>query len=66
MLTSNEREDRLILKAGASGGEYLQQINKYNLSELTPQEYTNFVRAVIAKWFEIKAAEEKLDDEIPF
>tara|TARA_R110000765_G_scaffold118888_6_gene213476 strand:+ start:1112 stop:1312 length:201 start_codon:yes stop_codon:yes gene_type:complete len=66
MSSTDDRENQLVLRAGASGGKYLQQINKFNLSELSKEEYTNFIKTILAKWAEIKIAEEKLDDEIPF
>jgi len=66
MIDANEREDELIRLAGKSGGQYLEQIDLYDLRQLTQEQWTNFIRSVISKWYEVKAAEEALDDEIPF
>ena len=63
---ANERENTLLRQAGKSGGQYLEQINSYDLRQLTQEQWTNFIRSVISKWAEVKAAEEALDDEIPF
>ena len=63
---ANERENTLLRQAGKSGGQYLEQIDSYDLRQLTQEQWTNFIRSVISKWYEVKAAEEALDDEIPF
>ena len=66
MIDANEREDELLRRAGKSGGQYLEQINSYDLRHLTQEQWTNFIRTIIGSWAEVKAAELVLDDEIPF
>ena len=63
---ANERENTLLRQAGKSGGQYLEQINSYDLRQLTQEQWTNFIRTIIGSWAQVKAAEEALDDEIPF
>ena len=71
MIDANERENELLRQAGKSGGQYLEQIDSYDLRHLTQEQWTNFIRTIIGSWAEVKAAEVKaaelvLDDEIPF
>lgn len=66
MIDTNEREDQLLRRAGKSGGQYLEQIDSYDLRHLTQEQWTNFIRTIIGSWAEVKAAEKALDDEIPF
>ena len=73
MSDMTERENKMLLEAGKNGGEYLDDIKKYDLRHLTKDEWTHFLRSVIGKWGELKymgdyAVGEKddLDDEIPF
>ena len=63
-----ERENRMLLEAGKNGGEYLEDIKKYDLRYLTRDEWTQFLRSVIGKWGELKylQKDDDLDDEIPF
>ena len=63
-----ERENRMLLEAGKNGGEYLDDIKKYDLRYLTRDEWTHFLRSVIGKWGELKylQKDDDLDDEIPF
>jgi len=71
MSDMTERENKMLLEAGKNGGEYLEDIKKYDLRYLTKDEWAQFLRSVIGKWGELMgdyAVGEKddLDDEIPF
>jgi len=68
MIDSTKRENKMLLEAGKNGGEYLDDIQKYDLRYLTKDEWTQFLRSVIGKWGEIKMREEDtfIEDEIPF
>ena len=69
----SERENKMLLEAGKNGGEYLDDIKKYDLRYLTKDEWAHFLRSVIGKWGELKymadhvvGYRDDLDDEIPF
>ena len=68
MIDSTKRENKMLLEAGKNGGEYLDDIQKYDLRYLNKDEWTQFLRSVIGKWGEIKMREEDtfIEDEIPF
>ena len=64
-----ELENRMLLEAGKNGGEYLEDIKKYDLRYLTKDEWTQFLRCVLGKWDELKHLKKSVwlkDDEIPF
>jgi len=69
----SERENKMLMEAGKNGGEYLDDIKKYDLRHLTKDEWAQFLRSVIGKWGELKymgdhviGYRDDLDDEIPF
>ena len=68
MIDPTKRENEMLLEAGKNGGEYLDDIQKYDLRYLTKDEWTQFLRSVIGKWGAIKMREEDtfIEDEIPF
>jgi hypothetical protein len=48
---------------GRMGGEYLQSIGVYDLSQLSPEQWEQFLKCVLGGYFE-KIAD--LNDDIPF
>ena len=54
MIDANERENELLRRAGKSGGQYLEQIDSYDLRHLTQEQWTNFIRTIIGSWAEVK------------
>ena len=63
----NELEKQAYLHGGKNGGEYLESIGKYNLAELTKEEWLTFCEC-ICKNYHSKHVErtELREDEIPF
>lgn len=47
MVDPNEQELIALDHGGATGGEYLESINKFDLSKLTSEEYRQFIRCVV-------------------
>ena len=69
MIDPTKRENEMLLEAGKNGGEYLDEIQKYDLRYLTKDEWLQFLRSVVGKWGEILVREEEdpfIEDEIPF
>ena len=69
MIEPTKRENEMLLEAGKNGGEYLDEIQKYDLRYLTKDEWLQFLRSVVGKWGEILVREEEdpfIEDEIPF
>ena len=69
MIDPTKRENEMLLEAGKNGGEYLDEIQKYDLRYLTKDEWLQFLRSVVGKWGEIRVREEEdpfIEDEIPF
>ena len=69
MIDPTKRENEMLLEAGKNGGEYLDEIQKYELRYLTKDEWLQFLRSVVGKWGEILVREEEdpfIEDEIPF
>ena len=68
MSDMTQRENKMLLEAGKNGGEYLEDIKKYDLRHLTKDEWTQFLRCVIGKFGELKylQKDDDLDEEIPF
>lgn len=52
MVDPTEAEQDAMLKAGQAGGEYLDSIDKFDLSKLTHGEYMTFVEAVITTYLD--------------
>ena len=69
MIDPTKRENEMLLEAGKNGGEYLDEIQKYDLRYLTKDEWLQFLRSVVGRWGEILVREEEdpfIEDEIPF
>ena len=69
MIDPTKRENEMLLEAGKNGGEYLDEIQKYDLRYLTKDEWLQFLRSVVGKWGEILVREEEdpfIEYEIPF
>ena len=69
MIDPTKRENEMLLEAGKNGGEYLDEIQKYDLRYLTKDEWLQILRSVVGKWGEILVREEEdpfIEDEIPF
>lgn len=50
MVDPTPEEIARMERAGKAGGEYLESIGKFDLMELTPDEYATFIRCVINEW----------------
>ena len=71
-----ELEDELIMRAGASGGEILNELGmiickkKDTADRINKQQWMSVVRSILGRHAELLAEYEKrereLDDEIPF
>lgn len=71
-----ELEDEMILRAGANGGEILNELDMIICKEndtsqrINRQQWLTFLRSVISKQSELQSEYEKrerdLDDDIPF
>jgi hypothetical protein len=71
-----ELEDEMILRAGANGGEILNELDMIICKEndtsqrINKQQWLTFLRSVISKQAELQSEYEKrerdLDDDIPF
>jgi len=63
----NETEKQAYLHGGRNGGEYLKSIKKYNLRELTKDEWLTFCECVCKNYHAKYMSRTTLsEDEIPF
>jgi len=60
----NRIESMAAQDGGSEGGEYLDQIGKFNLAELTPDEWAEFNRRIVAGYR--KALAKRTAEECPF
>jgi len=69
MHDTTEKENEMVLAAGKNGGEYLDDIKKYDLRTLNKDEWSQFLRSVIGRWTELRLQQshhDDMNDEIPF
>ena len=61
-------DESAIKRGGERGGAYLESIGKYDLSQLTPQEYNYFATCVVTGALEQMTAYllSRLEQKIPF
>ena len=52
MVDPTENEINAMLQAGKSGGDYLESIEKFDLSALTQSEYMTFIESVITTYLD--------------
>ncbi len=60
----NRIESMAAQDGGSDGGEYLDQIGKFNLAELTPDEWAEFCRRIVGGYR--KALAKRTAEECPF
>lgn len=59
MIDPTEKELIAVDSGGALGGEYLESIEKYDLSKLSPIEYHTYIRCIVQGFTESLVAQEQ-------
>lgn len=63
----NELEKQAYLHGGQNGGQYLESINKFNLQQLTKEEWLTFCECICKNYHTKYNSRMSLsEDEIPF